>query len=149
MQLSYEEAPAGSLGLIAEDFSMNQIDSHAVGTADLEFGMPVQIDSGMKVKKLVLEANFIGVCAAAQYEQQAISGNGKIEVGRVAPIMTQGRIWVKAGEAVSFGDEVVPAASGKFSKGESTSNVVAIVRSEGLADGDLVLIQLIPQMARA
>ena len=127
MQLTYEEAKAGSLGLIAEDFSMNQIDSHAVGTADLEFGMPVEIDSGMAMKALAAEANFIGVCAAAQYEQQAISGTAKIEVGRVAPIMTQGRIWVKCSEAVAFGDEVVPAGGGKFGKGESTSNVVAVL----------------------
>ena len=148
-QLSYSaKPPAGSPGLLySQGSGVLEVSSFSAENA-IAFGDAVMAgtDGAKQVKKLAGDATkFSGV---AVYASEALEGDGdKSYVAEdMAAVVQIGKVWVKAGGAVTVNAEVTPSIVGgqKFSAGTAATGafVRAIARTAAAADGDIMLIEL-------
>ena len=150
VQTSYPETPAKAFnGMLAEQFSMRQLDSYFVeGSSGLMAGQAVErgSDPEKQVVQLATLANFIGVTVQALQDLETVGTDKPLYSEKeIAPVMDDGRIWVYAGEAVAVGAEVIPTtgADTRFNAGTGTSNHKCYARSATQAADELLLIEVV------
>ena len=156
VQSSYDQNPAVAYqGMIAESFFPRAIESkYTEGVAGIEMGVPVEAGSSYdQAVVLATPANFIGVSVKAEDMVQDSNGDVFYREGEMLPVMQSGRIWVKAGGAITVaevlaGSEVAPQADGMFDLGVNAGAKIRayVVKSasplEDVAEGDLIMVQL-------
>lgn len=151
-QTTYNAAPAVALpGMIAEHFSLRQIDSYLVGgTVAIPFGYPCVQDPVDGTAHIGDSPNstFIGISVFAQQlnVQDIATGVVSYKPKDQIPVMKRGRIWVKAGGPIAMGGAVYGSIIGDGlyyddSAGDTLINVGGVFRTSAAALNDLVLIE--------
>jgi hypothetical protein len=147
-QTTYEDTPAiGFPGLLAEPFSLNQVDSGLVEA-------PAGIVAGTAVAPGTAEGQYIpavadgavyGVTAFAHTPQENQDGNFTYEDKTQFPVLSKGRIWMTANAAIAKGTVLgYDPATGKVGPvvGTVTTLAFATAQTAAAADGDLIMIEV-------
>lgn len=135
----------GFKGMLAEQFSMRQVDSGLVETAAL--GLGVALKEGSADGQYVAAAADDAVLGISLYEptrELASGGSYEYAVKEQMPVLKKGRVWMVAGAALAVGRAVgFNPSTGKVqavSGGTTTLAMGVAVTSSG-ADGDLIVIE--------
>jgi hypothetical protein len=153
VQLTYtDKAAVAYPGMLSQPFSNPlQIDSRFVETAAVVAGQAAEAgsDAAKQIVGLASLANWSGVVFASQTVESQADGSLSYAPLGAASLVTKGKIFVVASEAVAVGDQVVPgtgAGSVKFGGGTSLGQCHAVALSASAADGDLLEIELFQQL---
>lgn len=151
VQLDYGMRPAVAVpGMIAEMFSLRQIDSYLVGGVDIiPFGYPVVFDP---ITETVLigdspNSHFVGITVFTQhFNGCAAGGEGGYMPKDQVPVMKRGRIWVRAGGPIAYGSAVYGSILGdgyyyEDSALDTRINVGGVFMTSADAIDDLVMIE--------
>jgi hypothetical protein len=135
----------GFKGMLAEQFSMRQVDSGLVETAAV--GLGVALAAGSADGQYVAAAADAAVLGISLYEptrELASGGSYEYAVKEEMPVLKKGRIWMIANGALAVGAEVAydPATGkvGAVSAGVTTL-AMGVAVSSSSADGDLIVIE--------
>jgi len=151
-QLTYNAQPAVAIpGMIAEMFSLRQIDSWLAG-GEIPFGFPVSISSTDPDQVVVATSpsdTFVGISVFAHQlnVHDILTGECHYQLTDQVPVMSKGRVWVLSAGAVEFGEDAfaLPDGSGQFSNanvGGLNINLYAKFRGTTTGAGQLVMIEL-------
>ena len=146
-QISYGQTPVVAFqGMIAQEFSLRQIDSGLVETAALGLGIAVKPGTadGQYVAAAADDA-VIGVSVYALQDVESQSDPFEYAVNVQFPFMNKGRYWATANAALAREAAVAfDPATGKVGavSGGVTTLVFGIAKTIAAADGDLVLVEV-------
>lgn len=145
VQTSYsEDMVKGFNGMLAEQFSMRQVDSGLVETAAI--GLGVALAAGSADSQYVAAAADDAVLGISLYEPTREHGAGSYEyaVKEEMPVLKKGRVWMTAGAALAVGAQVgYNPATGKVQAvaGGVTTLAMGVSVTSAAADGDLIVIE--------
>ena len=135
----------GFKGMLAEPFSMRQVDSGLVETAAV--GLGVALTTGTADGQYVAAAADDAVLGISLYEptrELASGGTYEYAVKEQMPVLKKGRVWMTAGAALAVGAEVAyNPATGKVQAvaGGTTTLAMGLAVTSSSADGDLIVIE--------
>lgn len=142
VQTTYNESPAIAFnGMLAQSFSLRQVDSGIVETA--EIGLGVAVKAGSSDGQVVACGSNDAVKAISLY-------SGQIEasvygVKDQLPLLSKGRYYATANGPLTVGDEIAfDPATGKV--GDVSAGVTTLAfgsaHSSAAADGDLFVVEV-------
>lgn len=146
VQTTYAQTPAIAFnGMIAQQFSLRQIDSGLVETAAIGLGVAMKLGTGLD--QYVAAAADDAVTGASVFATQDVESQTSFEYAVEAsfPLMVKGRYWATANAALSKNAVVAyDPATGKVGavSGGVTTLAFAKVITAAAADGDLVLVEV-------
>lgn len=147
-QTSYEETPAiGFAGMLAEPFSLQQIDSGLVeDAAGLKLGVAVKPGTAKdQYVPCVADDVVTGVVVFAHTPQENQSGDFTYEDKTQFPVLSKGRYWATANAALAKGAAIAfdPATS-KVGAVVATTTTLAFGKAitASAADGDLIMVEV-------
>lgn len=118
------------VGQVADIEIANTISKLNKGSTVLEAGVAVQSDGADGAKAMSSGAKFMGVVVREMNHTTPDNGTIGIQAHKTGTVMTMGSIWVKAGEAVAYGDPVFAGVgtdvAGMFTKAAGASGTLAV-----------------------
>lgn len=146
-QTTYEAAPPkGFLGLLAEPFSLNQVDSglNAIG-GDLGLGRAMKPGTNDGEYVLCVADDAVTGITIFAHHNENQSGAVSYADKQAFPLLSKGRYWAVANAAVAVGDELgwVPAdAKVGAVVGATTTLAFGVAKTSSAADGDLIIVEV-------
>jgi len=145
VQTTYADTPAvGFNGMLAEQFSLRQIDS---GIAEGELGLGVAVVAGTSGEQVVAAAADAAVMGIVIYgtTEENQSGDFTYPDKSQLPVLSKGRYWAIANGALAIGAEAAyDPATGKVGavSGGVTTLAFGVAKSASAADGDLIIVEV-------
>lgn len=148
VQTTYNVTPPVAFrGMLAESFSQRQIDSYiAEGAINLGCAVEPGTDPQTQVIPLATLANLSGISVGFTGIEKVAGSDAQIADKAQLPVMHQGRLWVIAGGDVTKNAEVIPStgATTTFTAGTGTSTIIKCFARSAAANGELLLIEVVP-----
>lgn len=146
-----DRPPVATAGMIAEHFSLRQIDSWLAGE-EIPFGVACVLsatDDRQVVQAAAGTDKFVGISVFSQQlnVQDIATGAVSYKEKEQLPVMSKGRVWVKSAVAVNYGEDAyaLPDGSGQFTNtGNTGANLTLYAKFRGSTTGadQLVIIEL-------
>ena len=146
-QLTYDETPViGYNGMLAQQFSLRQVDSGLVETAAI--GLGVAVVPGTADGQYVAAAADEAVSGIAIYEgasETAKDGTFEYDVKDSFPVLSKGRYYATANGALAIDAAIAyDPATGKVGavSGGTTTLAFGKAITSSAADGDLIIVEV-------
>lgn len=146
VQTSYDQNPAvGFNGLLAESFSLTQIDSR-LAEGDIVLGQAIKRGSSdAQAVPCVADDAVDGIAVFSYGKEKEPDGSFKYADKQQLPMLYKGRYWAEANSAIAYGASVAyDPATGKVGAvvGATTTLAFGVAKSTSGGDGDLIIVEL-------
>ena len=147
VQTTYDQTPdIGFNGMLAENFSLRQIDSGLVEGGDIALGVAVKRGTNDNQYEACVADDAVEGIAVFSHHQERVAGAAFVyeEEGQL-PVLYKGRYYAIANAALAVGASVAyDPATGKVGAvvGATTTLAFGTAKTSSAADGDLLIIEL-------
>jgi len=146
-QTTYEAAPPkGFVGLLAEPFSLNQVDSGLVaGGGDLGLGRAVKPGTNDGEYIICAADDAVAGVSIFAHHNENQSGDMVYKDKQAFPVLSKGRYWATANAAIAIGTEMGwdPATTKVGAVvGTTTTLAFGVAKTSSAADGDLIIVEV-------
>ncbi len=143
VQTSYPDTPViGFQGMLAEQFSLRQVDSGIAESAAIALGQVVTNVGSSSDAQYEAVANQAAATGVAIYQGSSEFASLEYAVGESFPVLSKGRYYAVAGEAIAVGDSIAQTTSDlKMSNTEevTTSLFFGTAKSSAALDGIFIV----------